>query len=229
MNTDKRDTLFRLTTAAVLPILCVCLCGVLRGADLKDHPPAANSASGAAPKISTPKQLSEFVEQRLTGDRGYNPGWLVSQRDVSAIVSGLKADGWDADGLDEVYRSVLDDKHFLVRQLRSDQGRKFMEEIGKQKGGFDRLDRVSQAKGGERAITSTMTLPGGAKFWNPDGKPGFANTAQMLPTRGGRRRHAAEFAEPTGKIYTGEQLLKHLTPLLPNKPEKPGPAETATP
>ena len=76
---------------------------------------------------------------------------------------------------------------------------------------FDRMDRISQVTGGKEAIANTISLDDGPSFWNPAAKPGFSNTARMLPTRGGRRRSASEFSKPTGKIYTETQLIKRLS------------------
>jgi hypothetical protein len=142
---------------------------------------------------------------------------LISKSDVSPIFARLKRAGWDAKQLERIYGSVLDDSHFLVRQLRSPQGYKFMRAAGKFPLNYDRMDRVSQAKGGQQAIVNTVQLQNGASFWNPNAKPGFANTAKMLPTRGGRRRSAAEFSRVTGKIYTESQLVKQLVALQANK------------
>jgi hypothetical protein len=51
----------------------------------------------------------------------------------------------------------------------------------------------------------------------------------MLPKHRGQRRTAAEFSEPTGKIYTSDQLVQKLTPLCPKNGEKSRPEEKAAP
>jgi hypothetical protein len=176
----------------------------------------ARSASETSGKVGDNSHAG-LVRRHLASLPGYVPGFIISKSDVAPIFAQLKKAGWNAKELERVYGAVVDDGHFLVRQLRSPQGYKFMQTAGKFQLNYDRMDRVSQVKGGQQAIVNTVQLPNGASFWNPNAKPGFANTARMLPTRGGRRRSAAEFSRPTGKIYTESQLVKQLAAVRAKK------------
>jgi hypothetical protein len=229
MNKGMGGISFALVVAAPLATVSVWLCGMLLAAESREQVRGNDGPARGTPRITSLEELSDLVGRHLASRAGHKPGCLISKSEVAPIISELRADGWSEAGLDRVCQAVLDDKHFLVRQLRSPQGQKFAAAVAKHKGAYDRLDRVSQAKGGQRAIANTILLPDGAGFWNPDSKPGFANTVQMLPTRGGRRRSKAEFSEPTGKIYTGEQLIEQLAPLCPTKEKKLQPREKAGP
>ncbi len=182
----------------------------------RDGAPEARSTGEKSGKAGDNSHAT-LARRHLASLPGYVPGFIISKSDVAPIFAQLKKAGWNAKELERVYAAVVDDGHFLVRQLRSPQGYKFMKTAGKFPLNYDRMDRVSQAKGGRQAIINTVQLSGGASFWNPNAKPGFSNTARMLPTRGGRRRSAAEFSRPTGKIYTESQLVKQLAAVKAKK------------
>ena len=182
---------------------------------------AGRPAVPAEEKWADMSRVSQMVAEHLASQPGYERGFLITKSDVAPVFALLKKGGWNAAELDRAFAAVLDDSHFLVTQMRTPQGVKFMREAGKFELNYDRMDRVSQVKGGKQAIANTVSLGDGPSFWNPNAKPGFSNTASMLPTRGGQRRSASEFSRPTGKIYTEEQLVQRLSAIHKSQ-RKPG-------
>jgi hypothetical protein len=182
--------------------------------------PGSKPADQDKAEAASAEKIRKIVDQHLSSKSGYGDGFIISRSDVKPILEDFRAAGWDPAALDRIQQSVLADDHFLVRQLRTREGRKFMKAASGFPLLYDRMEQVSEQKGGALAVRNTVTLPNGASFWNADAKPGFNNMVQMLPTKGGRRRSGREFSQATGKIYTATQLAQHLNQARP-KQQKP--------
>jgi hypothetical protein len=190
----------------------------LPAADRRGDPHAVAVGREQVEQLSAEK-IRQLVDQHLASRPGYRDGFIISRSDVKPLLDRFRAAGWDPAALARIEQSLLADDHFLVRQLRTREGRRFMQEASEFPLVYDRMEKVSKQKGGARAIRSTVVLPNGASFWNAEAKPGFNNTVQMLPTKNGRRRSGQEFSQPTGKIYTASQFAQHLEQARP-KPQK---------
>jgi hypothetical protein len=111
----------------------------------------------------------------------------------------------------EIQTDTLSDRDYLVEQLRSERGQRFMRRIAQQELIYDQLDRVAHEPGGRALIGHLIRLPDGEQFvrsGRPATTPGLL---ELLPKQGnGRTRRILDFHEPTGRIYTVEQLKARL-------------------
>src|SRR5687768_10033139 len=97
-------------------------------------------------------QVSEITRRQLAAKRGYQPGDLLAQGDARPVFEQLAKAGWQIADKDALIRLMLDDSHFLVKQLRTPAGVKFAHGVAKQSLVFDRLDRLSSMPGGQQFI-----------------------------------------------------------------------------
>lgn len=132
---------------------------------------------------------------------------LVSQRDVKAALAQVKAIGWDVPTQNKIVDRALADSSFIVRELSTPDGRKFMRKIAQHPGTYSRLDRLSTLGNGEATIHSLIGDKGGDDFvtylaTTTSGK----NLGKMMAgTQGG-----VDLNKPTGRIYTADELVDAL-------------------
>lgn len=132
---------------------------------------------------------------------------LLSQGDVKPVFAILAQHGWDVADKDQILKLVPGDKSWLVRTLRTPRGKTLARDTSRFPGGLDRLDRLSRLPHGHTFIEGLMSGPDGYKLFE-----------YMTQTPGGKVlgrqvEHAPKgrnFNEPTGRIYTPEDLITRL-------------------
>jgi hypothetical protein len=155
--------------------------------------------------------VQQIVQHSLASRQGYRPGDLVSRGDAEQALERLKTAGWDVPEKSKLVSLCLDNGHFLVRELRTPAGLAYSRAVARQSLPFDRLDRLSQEPGGQKLIHSIVNLPDGVKLMSPKPTPGFGDLTELLPKQAnGRTPKVKDFDRPTGKLYTGQQLLAEL-------------------
>jgi hypothetical protein len=165
--------------------------------------------------------LEAIVRATLAARAGYRAGDLIAKGDVSAVFQQLELAGWSVAKQNEILKLVLDDGHFLVRELRTPAGLKFARATAKEPNAFDRLDRLSKEPGGEKLIRTLIHLPDGTNLMKKKPTPAFGDLTDLLPKQAnGRTPNVKDFSKPTGKIYTENSLIALLKRLLPS-PELP--------
>lgn len=172
---------------------------------------------GAAPNAITTKKwklpsfdrVTSTTEQFFRGRYNYRDGDIISRSQVQALFEQLRQIGWTVPRLrqDELLDRVLDDNNFLVRQMRTTDGRKFAAQIARYPGAYDRLDRLSRMPTGRNAVARLIKGPDGYKMLDYMATtPWGHNMGQMLSdTPTGR-----DFNQPTGRIYMLSDLLSEL-------------------
>ena len=166
---------------------------------------------GAAPPKKRPAwpAVEWAVKAHFAALPGYRPGDVVSRSQVEPLFARLDKIGFVVAEREGILEKVPPDSDFLVRQLRTNAGQKFMRRISRHPGAFDRLERISQLHRGKQTVRELIGR--GSKgadviaylASDPDGKK--ANRMMSKPSKGGR-----DFAKPTGRIYTAEMLLQKL-------------------
>ena len=153
------------------------------------------------------EKLHDAVTEHFAEIKDYSRGDLLARGDVTGLGNPLKKLGWVPDDWKEMLEDVLPDGDELVRALRTPRGRSFMRKIAAQPGGYDRLDRLRKLPQGSRQLRELIGTRDGDKLieylTTTDG--GKALGKQLSQTKGGRG-----FNDPTGRIYTEEDLLKRL-------------------
>lgn len=152
----------------------------------------------------------ERVAVEAARARGLLVDDLLAHSDASAVFDKLAAVGWKVDQRDELARKTLPDSDYLVKELRTSDGKKFMRAVAKMPGAFDRLDRMSRLNTGKPVIKQLVAAKDGAKMLeymtSPTANPRLNNMLSGAPSD-------AQLGRPTGRIYTLNQLLIELKKL----------------
>lgn len=147
------------------------------------------------------------VERYMATQADYRPGDLVRRSQIEAVLKNLASAGWKVDDAERLVELGLPDGSFLVRELSSPAGRKFMRKVGAQPGGFSRLDRLSTIPRGEQTIRDLIRAPNGSDL-----------ITYLATTKGGHNlgrkmagvRNGVDLNKPTGRIYTVNDLIAAL-------------------
>jgi hypothetical protein len=176
----------------------------------------AATLSAAAPPTVVPTKggpIPPFAEVQQTvldyfeGRPGYQDGDLITRQDVEPLLAKLKKQGLPLTDAKKILEKVPSKGEFLVEQLSSPNGRRFMRRIAALPDGYGRVDRLSRMPRGEQLIRDLIRGPDGDKL-----------IEYMATTKGGREmgkmlsadRGGANFNESTGRLYTVSLLLARL-------------------
>jgi hypothetical protein len=100
---------------------------------------------------------------------------------------------------------VLPDDAFLVVQLRTKAGIRFMRKIASLPGGYDKLDRLSTISRGKQIVADLVRGKDGHELIEYLAtSEGGANLARMLADA----KDGTDLNKPTGRLYTVEELVK---------------------
>jgi hypothetical protein len=166
----------------------------------------------AAPPQKTPDfdVVASEVLRYFTAQRDYRDGDLIRRSQIDAVLKNVAAAGWKVNNSQEIVALGMADGSFLVRELSTPAGKKFMRKIAAQPGGYSHLDRLSTIPRGERIVRDLIRDPNGDDF-----------IAYLATTKGGRNlgkmmagvRNGVDLNKPTGRIYTESDLLAVLKKL----------------
>jgi len=152
-------------------------------------------------------QVQKLVDRQLATHSDYQPGDIISQQQVKPIFEQLKQLGWVVRDRAEITKLVPGDSEFIVRELRSGEGRTFMRQSGKYPLAYDRIDRLSRMSMGEKNVRALIRGPDGYKMIQyMTSTPYGRNMGQMLS----QDPRGADFNSPTGRLYTADALLGRL-------------------
>lgn len=166
---------------------------------------AAETAKGRPlPRFETVRQV---VLRELVNPPARIPGDIIARSEVKPVFHQLRLMGWPV--LDEkiILKQVPGDTDFVVRQLRTPQGRSFMRKVARYPQVYDRLYRLASLPNGRQTVNRLIRSKGGEQF-----------LAYLTKSRGGKNMgkmlqatpRGANFNRPTGKIFTVDALIKRL-------------------
>lgn len=158
------------------------------------------------------KKEWEKIEQTYSAffDRvsHHHPYAIITKNEVAPLRADLAKVGWriPEDQWNDTVKLILSDDDYLVKNLHTDKGRKFMRQVAsKYPEVYDRLDRLAHTTGGGRTGAAGLIAAPDAQYTVAYmfTKEGERSWASMLPER-------YKFDQPTGRLYTAETLKKHL-------------------
>lgn len=169
----------------------------------------ASTVSVDAADLPKFAEVEAAVADVLKQEKDYQPGDLLTRKQVKAMLDRIERLGWKLADRGALEKKVLDDGSFLVGKLGTTTGKKFMRQIEDLSMAYDRLDRLSQLPQGRNTVVRLIRGPDGYKLFDyMSNDKGGRELAKMLSNNG-----KGDFNQPTGNIYTEEQLLRELQKL----------------
>jgi hypothetical protein len=137
----------------------------------------------------------------------YQSSMLITREQVAPLVKVLARAGFTLPDPDSILNGVPARDDFLVAELYSPAGLKFMARIAQYPDAYDRLDRLSRLPHGRQTVHDLIQGPGGDKMIQyMTTVPGGKNMGNMLSNA----PMGADFNKPTGRIYTVPMLIVQL-------------------
>lgn len=201
----RRNWLQMLTVATLA-------CLVVSQASAQTAKTSSKNKNAAEPNTA---RLKGLVEQTLKKNPYYSPGYLISRRDVETLFAQLLAEGvTSTEDQEDLSESVLSDNSFLVGRLKTPAGRAFMKKIASDPTVYDRLERLSWNPDGRQLIDSFLKAKDGAAQLQQ-----LKTGAQLakLSKRLAADASTEDFALPTSRCHTAEELVAKLTELIAAK------------
>lgn len=152
-------------------------------------------------------EVRQAVWRYFQQQRDFQPTDLITSEEVEPLLPQLQRMGLPLADAKQILEKVPAKGEFLVEQLSTPSGRKFMRRIAADPNAYDRLDRLSRMPYGQQTVRDLIKGPGGEKLIDYLTKTrGGAELGKMLSNG----RQGERFNTPTGRIYTVEMLLTRL-------------------
>jgi hypothetical protein len=166
----------------------------------------------AAPPSKIPdfKVITTEVQHYFASQPDHRNGDLICQSQIDAVLKIVATAGWKVNNSEQIVELGLPDGSFLVRELSTPVGKKFMRKVAARAGGYSHLDRLSTIPRGERIVRDLIHDPKGDDLitYLATTKGGHNLGKMMGGVRGG-----VDLNKPTGRIYTANDLLAVLKKL----------------
>jgi hypothetical protein len=171
------------------------------------EPAAAASAAGEKPAMPDWKAVASTAKTHFQTLPNYRAGDIVSQGQVKPLLVKLAKAGWKVSDEKALLAQICPDDDFVVRQLRTKSGQKFMRSTGGSAEQYDYLRRLAETKGGDRTVADILKLPNGSEVLSSlveskAGKDISRRLAEGPRTQG--------YNTPTGMLYTETQILTRI-------------------
>jgi hypothetical protein len=155
----------------------------------------------AAPQASPPDfpTIAHAIESWFAAQEDYQPGDIITRAQVEIVLKKLDDAGVHVPDARAITELALANDSFMVRELTTANGRKFMRKLARNPGTFGRLDRLSALPRGEKIISDLVREKDGDKMieYLATTKGGQKMGGMMAGVSGG-----ADLNKPTGRIYT---------------------------
>jgi hypothetical protein len=163
------------------------------------------------PEPAADRAVAKVVDQFFALQPGYQEGDLVTRTQIEKVVARLASAGVKISDPANIVKLGLADDSFLVRELSTPNGKRFMRKIAPLAGGYSHLDRLSTIPRGQSLIRDLVRQKDGDKMieYLTTTKGGKNMGDMMTQVRGG-----VDLNKPTGRIYTADDLVAALISAL---------------
>jgi hypothetical protein len=163
--------------------------------------------AASRPKAPDDRAVAKVIDAFFASQPGYRNGDLISRSQVEKVIATLTSNGVKISDPESVTKRVLADDSFLVRELSTANGQRFMRKIASRSGAYSLLDRLSTIPHGQSLIRDLMRQKDGDKMieYLATTKGGKNMGGMMAQVRGG-----VDLNKPTGRIYTEDELVAAL-------------------
>ncbi len=195
----------RIVTLALIP--CATLFAQASEAQKVVKPATQGTSDAKQDELPSFEELKQVVERSFAALPSVQPGDLVTKSQVELVCEDIRLFGWKDFDKTTILRDVLPDTAFLARELRTKQGRKFMQKIAALPQSYDKLDRLSRLPHGRKTVHALINGAGGDELivylTTANGGDELGKLLQNTPK-------GTDFNKPTGQIYTAADFLTRL-------------------
>jgi len=170
------------------------------------------TAAGALPARAADSMpdyqlVQSVVTRHFKAIPEFREGDIITKSDAEPVFDYLRRLSWNVSRRKQILDKVPGDSDFVVRQLRSKGGRKFMRQVSGYPLAYDRLYRLAAMPRGRVIVNDLIHTKDGSKLIAY-----MSNTqrGKKLGNMLGKAPRGEEFNKPIGKIFTVEALLKEL-------------------
>lgn len=172
-------------------------------------------ASAVAGRAADWTLVEKTVREHFAAAGDFKPGDLITRDQVEAVLARLEKLGWKVEDAKALASKAPDADQWWVRQLRAPSGRQFMRASARYPSAYDRLERLSRLPDGRSILERLIAGPDGYKLVEYLAtQPGGREMGRMLS----QAPQGTDFNEPTGRLYTVDQLLAELAARHPQGP-----------
>ena len=188
----------------VTRILASCALGLVCLVSINLTATAQSSTEYASPDFHA---VIAAVESYFASVKDFRASDLIKRSQIEGVLRSVEDTGWKVRDADAIVAAGLDDNSFLVSELSTPAGRRFMRKIAGQPGSYSRLDRLSSISGGRAIVRDLVRQPGGDELVRY-----LATTSggKNLGSALGGARQGVDLNKPTGRIYTAVDLIAVL-------------------
>ncbi len=155
----------------------------------------------AAPQPTPPdfSAIARAIDAWFAAQPDYEPGDLITRAQVETVLKKLEEAGVHVPDAASIAELALANDSFLVHELTTRDGRKFMRRLARNPSTFSYLDRLSSIPRGEKLIRDLTEEKGGDQL-----------IEYLATTKGGHNMgrmmagvpNGVNLNKPTGHIYT---------------------------
>lgn len=179
----------------------------------------SSSWTGRCPAAPQPSAINfsaitQAIEFWFASQSGYQPGDLITRDQVETVLKKLENAEIHVPDAESISERCLANDSFLVRELTTPGGKKFMRRLATKPGAFAHLDRLSTIPRGEKLIRDLVREKDGDKLieYMATTKGGRNMGSMMAGVKGG-----TDLNKPTGRIYTVADFEAALQAALAKK------------
>ena len=132
---------------------------------------------------------------------------LVVWEDLQPLFDEIVQRGWALPYREEISKRMVKQGEFLAQFARSEPGARYLNSCS-QELLLDRIDRMSRARGGQRALQDLVRLPNATSISPTPTKSFMPSLTDMLPKSGGKAPRIKDYDKPTHRTYSKEQVLQ---------------------
>jgi hypothetical protein len=155
----------------------------------------------AAPQSASPdfSSIARAIDGWFESQPDFQPGDIITRAQIETVLKKLAAAGVRVPNAATIAQLGLANDSFLVRELTTPAGQKFMRKLADDPGAYNHLDRLSQIPRGQKTISDLIREKDGDKLieYLATTKGGQKMGSMMGAVSGG-----VDLNKPTGRIYT---------------------------
>lgn len=172
------------------------------------------SSAASQPTTINFSAITQAIDFWFASQSGYQPGDLITRDQVETVLKKLENAEIHVPDAKSIAARCLANDSFLVRELTTPGGKKFMRRLASKPGAFAHLDRLRTIPRGEKLIRDLIREKDGDKLieYMATTKGGHKLGSMMAGVKGG-----TDLNQPTGRIYTVADFEAALQEALAKK------------